>query len=158
MPVNDLRSLLRALPSLAGPFPSFDPDDAPDDPLILFAEWLGSAIDAGVPEPHAATFSTVDANGRPSARTLIIKNVDSRGWHVASSATSTKGCELAATPWAALTFYWSALGRQVRVRGEVSRAEAAESAADFRDRSLGSRIAGLLGRQSDRLDNRPDMD
>jgi pyridoxamine 5'-phosphate oxidase len=158
-PVNyDLRSQLRALPSLAGPFPPFDPDSAPADPVVLFTDWLWSAIDAGVPEPHATTLSTVDGDGRPSARVLIIKNVDGRGWQFASSATSTKGRELAAAPWAALTFYWPALGRQVRVRGDVSRADAQESAADFRNRSLGSRVVGLLGRQSQRLDSRPDLD
>lgn len=158
-PVNtDLRTQLRALPSLAGPFPTFDPDSAPADPVVLFIAWLRGAIDAGVPEPHAATLSTVDGDGRPSARVLIIKNVDGRGWQFASSTASAKGRELAAAPWAALTFYWPALGRQVRVRGDVSRADAQESAADFRNRSLGSRVVGLLGRQSERLDGRPDLD
>jgi pyridoxamine 5'-phosphate oxidase len=155
---TDVRSQLRSLPSLAGPFPHFDPDSAPADPVVLFTEWLQGAIAAGVPEPHATTLSTVDSDGRPSARVLIIKNVDGRGWQFASSAASAKGRELATAPWAALTFYWPALGRQVRVRGDVSRADAQESAADFRNRSLGSRVVGLLGRQSQRLDSRLDLD
>jgi len=148
--MGDLTSAahLRTLPSLAGPLPVFDPDTAPADPDVLFERWLADAIDAGVTEPHAMTLSTVDPVGRPSARMLILKSLESGCWAFASGSASRKGKELANTPFAALTFYWPDLGRQVRVRGMVSAASAVDSAADFLARSPGARGAGLLGNQS----------
>ncbi|MEO6086699.1 MAG: pyridoxamine 5'-phosphate oxidase family protein, partial [Umezawaea sp.] len=110
-----VRQLLHSLPSLAGPLPSFDLDSAPGDPDVLFEEWLRDAVDSGVTEPHAMTLSTTDPSGRPSARVLILKNLDGGLWQFASGSGSRKGKELANNPWAALTFYWPTLGRQVRV-------------------------------------------
>jgi pyridoxamine 5'-phosphate oxidase len=148
--MGDLTSAqLRSLPSLAGPLPEFDPDTAPADPDLLFGRWLAAAIDAGVIEPHAMTLSTVDSTGRPSARVLILKSLASGCWSFASGSHSRKGKELANTPWAALTFYWPLLGRQVRVRGAIEVANAADSAADFLARSPGARGVGLLGNQSE---------
>ncbi|MCS7483321.1 pyridoxal 5'-phosphate synthase [Umezawaea endophytica] len=143
--------LLRGLPSLAGPLPAFDPDTAPDDPDALFEDWLRDAVDAGVIEPHAMTLSTVDPAGRPSARVLILKNLSGGLWQFASGSASRKGKELADTPWAALTFYWPVLGRQVRVRGAVVVANAENSARDYLGRSPSARAAALLGRQSEVL-------
>jgi pyridoxamine 5'-phosphate oxidase len=154
----DLRSLLRELPSLAGPLPEFDVCAAPDAPASLFEEWLRSAVAAGVPEPHAMTLSTVDGDRTPSGRVLILKDIDARGWQFATGAASDKGRELDAWPRAALTFYWPALGRQVRARGSVSRLTAEESATDFRARSAGSRVVSLIGRQSERLRRPQDLD
>ncbi|MFS8100620.1 pyridoxal 5'-phosphate synthase [Lentzea alba] len=149
-------SLLRGLPSLAGPLPAFD--SAPASPDELFTSWLSDAINAGVVEPHALTLSTVDPAGRPSARVLILKDLVDGVWHFASSALSRKGKELANTPFAALTFYWPALGRQVRVRGAVSVANAEDSARDFLARSASARANALLGRQSDVLTDRAELD
>ena len=140
-----MRDLLRELPSLAGPLPGFDPRGAPDDPFGLFTGWLRAAIEAGVREPHAMTLSTVDAEGRPSARVLILKDLTEEGFQFASGSAGRKGKELANTPWAALTFYWAPLGRQVRVRG---RTENADGTKDFLARSEASRAVALLGRQS----------
>lgn len=142
---------LRGLPALAGPLPPFDPEDAPAGPDALFGQWLRAAIDAGVVEPHAMTLSTVDPAGRPSARVLILKYLYDGHWAFASGATSRKGKELANTPWAALTFYWPVLGRQVRVRGPVETADTDESEADFLARSSGARGAALAGNQSEPL-------
>jgi pyridoxamine 5'-phosphate oxidase len=153
-----MRRLLRGIPSLAGPLPRFDPDLAPSDPDELFTEWLTAAIEAGVIEPHAMTLSTVDPSGRPSARVLILKNLENGTWQFASGATSRKGRELADTPWAALTFYWPALGRQIRVRGAVVTASAAVSAQDYLHRSPGSRALALLGNQSEPLESEQDLD
>jgi len=148
--MGDLTSAthLRSLPSLAGPLPLFDPDSAPGDPDLLFARWLAEAVEAGVTEPHTMTLSTVDPAGRPSARVLILKSLEAGSWAFASGSGSRKGKELANTPFAALTFYWPLLGRQVRVRGMVGVADAEDSATDFLARSPGARGAGLLGRQS----------
>ncbi|WP_211357988.1 pyridoxine/pyridoxamine 5'-phosphate oxidase [Amycolatopsis cihanbeyliensis] len=139
------------MPSLAGDLPAFDPDHAPAEPATLFARWLTDAIEAGVVEPHAMTLSTVDPGGLPSARVLILRDVDGTGWWFASSSAGRKGKELANTPWAALPCYWAALGRQVRVRGPVHLAGGTASARDYRNRSPGARAVGLLGRQSEPL-------
>ncbi|MFB6436460.1 pyridoxal 5'-phosphate synthase [Streptomyces sp. NPDC056411] len=144
----DLRQLLRELPVFTGELPTFDPVDTPGEPVALFTDWLLGAVRAEVPEPHAMTVSTADAEGNPSARTLILKEVDTDGWRFAAHADSTKGRELAARPYAALTFYWQPLARQVRVRGPVVRESAERAAADFLARSAGARAEALLGRQS----------
>ncbi|WP_405798033.1 pyridoxal 5'-phosphate synthase [Streptomyces sp. NBC_01506] len=131
--------------------PVFDPADVPDVPLVLFHRWFVEAVAAGQAEPHAMTLATVDGDGRPDVRTLLLHDADDRGWHFASHATSAKGRQLAARPWAALGFYWPARGRQIRVRGAVSAAGAAESRADLGVRSTGALAAALTGRQSEVL-------
>jgi pyridoxamine 5'-phosphate oxidase len=146
--VTDLRTRLRAVPTLTGTPPTWDPARAPETPHPLFVEWLLEAVDRQVPEPCATTLSTVRADGRPDARVLILKDVTDEGWQFASSSTSRKGEELAGTPYAALTFYWIPLGRQVRVLGRVEAADPEESARDFLARPAGSRAAALAGRQS----------
>lgn len=137
--MSDLRTRLRAVPTLTGKPPAFDPAQAPADPHELFVDWLLTAIDSGVPEPCATTLSTVDADGRPSGRILILKNVDERGWQFAGSAGSRKGRELAVRPDAALTFYWVPLGRQVRITGTATPADPAESLADLMARPAAAR-------------------
>jgi pyridoxamine 5'-phosphate oxidase len=149
---------LRTIKSLAGPLPDFDIAHAPEDPRELFVEWLRRAIEANVREPHAMTLSTVDDEGRPDARVLILKNVDDRGWHFATTSTGPKGRQLARAPYAALTFYWPALGRQIRIRGKVIYASTEESAEDFRERSAGARAIALTTRQSDVLTSRDCLD
>jgi pyridoxamine 5'-phosphate oxidase len=153
-----MKDELRALKSLAGPFPPFDPEAAPDDPRALFTAWLQDAIAAGLKEPHAMVLSTVDADGAPDARVLILKNLDDRGWHLATTETGPKGRQIAANPGAALTFYWPALGRQVRIRGAVTRAGEDERTADFRARPNGAKAAAMAGRQSDVLRSPRDLD
>ena len=143
-----VRDLLRGLPVFDRPLPAFDTEAAPEEPSALFLSWLREAIEAGVSEPHAMTLATVDAEGRPDARVLILKDVDADGWQFATATTSTKGTQLAARPHAALSFHWREQGRQVRVRGAVATADPSISAADFLAKPDGSRIAGLVGRQS----------
>jgi len=155
--VIDLRTRLRAVPTLTGTPPQFDPAQAPDDPHELFVDWLLTAVDQQVPEPQAATLSTVRADGRPNARVLILKDVTADGWQVASTSGSAKGIELAATPYAALTFYWVPLGRQVRILGRVEAADPEESARDFLSRPASSRAMALAARQSDVLDDPADV-
>jgi len=147
----DLRRLLRELEVFAGDLPAFDPAATPDTPVELFTEWLPAAVEAGVREPHAMTLSTAGADGNPSARTLILKGVGPEGWQFASDGGSVKGHDLAERPFAALTFYWSPLARQVRVRGPVVPASPADSAADFLARGIAARAESLLGRQSQPL-------
>lgn len=126
---------LRGRHALTGDAPEWDLDALPEDPVVLFAEWMEAADAAAVPEPHAATLATVDADGVPDARTLILKRVDERGWAIASTRSSRKGVQLGAAPAAALNFWWQPQVRAVRVRGRVEEATAQESAADLAARS-----------------------
>lgn len=154
----NVRHYLRGLPVFAGELPTFDPADAPEQPETLFVDWLVAAVDAGVREPHAMTLSTIGVDGAPSARVLILKNVDAAGWQFAVHAASPKGRDLARSPAAALTFYWPALARQIRVRGTVRPEAADRSAADFLARPVGSRAEASLGRQSQTLTDRDTLD
>jgi pyridoxamine 5'-phosphate oxidase len=142
---DELRARLRALPSFPAELPRFDPDDVPGEPQTLFLEWLDEAVRAGVLAPHAATLATSDASG-PSARVLILKDVGESGWQIATPADSRPGQAMAASGRAALTFFWPALARQVRVEGEVRRASDAEAAADFLARPAEARATALVGR------------
>ncbi|MGW0699603.1 pyridoxine/pyridoxamine 5'-phosphate oxidase [Streptomyces sp. NPDC002867] len=152
------RALLHAqrvwdVPSL----PSFGPDAAPDTPLELFHHWFAEAAAAGQREPHTMTLATVDDEGRPDLRTLMLHDADARGWHFASHSTSAKGRQLAALPEAALGFYWATQGRQVRVRGTVTTGTATEGQADLHARSTGALAAALTGRQSEVLSSRAEL-
>ncbi|MEU6865072.1 pyridoxal 5'-phosphate synthase [Streptomyces sp. NPDC046876] len=131
--------------------PAFDPDTAPSTPLPLFREWFTHAAAAGQVEPHTMSLATVDAEGRPDVRILMLHDADARGWHFASHATSSKGRQLAAHPDAALVFYWPAVARQVRIRGRVTACDPKESRADLAVRSRGALAAALTGRQSEVL-------
>ncbi|WP_327176297.1 pyridoxal 5'-phosphate synthase [Streptomyces sp. NBC_01335] len=133
--------------------PGFDPATAPDAPVPLFHAWFAEAVAAGQPEPHTMALATVDAYGHPDVRTLMLHDADERGWRFATHATSAKGHQLAAHPHAALTFYWPVQGRSVRVRGPVALGSAEESRADLHARSTGALASGLVGRQSEVLDD-----
>jgi pyridoxamine 5'-phosphate oxidase len=153
-----LQARLRELEVFEGSLASFEPSSAPAHPAELFLQWLEEAIEAGVREPHAMTLSTVDADGRPSSRVLILKGLSDGRWEFASSRLSRKGRELEGNGWAALSFYWSEQGRQVRVRGRVLPAGPDRSAADFLARSAGARAEALAGTQSEVLKSQADLE
>ncbi|MFE3018104.1 pyridoxal 5'-phosphate synthase [Streptomyces sp. NPDC059256] len=133
--------------------PAFDPTDAPDAPLSLFQHWFAEACAARQPEPHTMSLATVDEEGRPDVRIVVMHDADPAGWHFATHSTSAKGRQLAAVPEAALGFYWATQGRQVRVRGTVTASDAQQSLADLHARSTGALAAALTGRQSEVLDS-----
>jgi pyridoxamine 5'-phosphate oxidase len=141
-----------------GALPAFDVARAPEQPAELFLGWLIEAIDAGAREPHAMTLSTVDGEGRPSSRVLILKGLADGQWQFATSRASRKGEELDRVPWAAANFYWPELGRQVRVRGRVLDAGPEEAARDFLARPVGSRAESLVGHQSQVLSDAGELD
>jgi pyridoxamine 5'-phosphate oxidase len=143
-----IRSELRNLKVLEGPAEKCDFSTFPPAPDEAFRKWLKEAIEAGVKEPHAMTLSTVDEDGCPDARILILKNVDARGWHFAIKGNSLKGVQLASNPNAALTFYWPDQGRQIRIRGKAVALPDNECEQDFADRPLSSKIAALGSKQS----------
>lgn len=146
-----MRDRLRALPSLNGSYPAFDTTAVPDDPRDLFVKWLDAATEAGIAEAHAMTLSTVDRDGHPDARVLILKDIDKEGWHFATMRTTPKGRQVYSNPHVALTFYWQTLGRQVRVRGVALDVGQAARDADFRARTFEARARGMVGRQSEVL-------
>lgn len=124
-----------------------------EDPIALFREWFDEALAAGVEVPEAMTLATADADGRPSARMLLLKSADDRGFTFFTGYESRKGLELAENPRAALVFYWRPLGRQVRVEGTVRRLAAEESDAYWATRPPGSRAAAAVSRQSKPLES-----
>lgn len=148
-----LRARLRRVPALAGDLPAFDVDDVPEDPAALFVRWLLAAIEAGVPEPHAVTVSTTSADG-PDARVVVLKDVRDGAWELATDARSAKVRDLATDPRVALTTYWVAQGRQVRVQGTARRLDPAACAEDFLARSPASRAAAWGTRPGERLRDR----
>lgn len=148
-----IKEKLRQIPSLKAPLPDLDLATMPATPHEAFVRWLDSALAAGVREPHAMTLSTVDENGWPDARVLILKNVDARGWHFAIKGESPKARQIDNQPMVALTFYWPALGRQVRLRGKAVVLPAQECAEDFLGRPVGSRASAIASTQSEILDN-----
>lgn len=146
----------RGWPSFPDELPTFEPTEAPEQPHELFLTWLHDAAEH-VLAPHAVTLSTVDADGAPDARVVILKAVDATGFAVATSADSPKGRQLAADPRAALTWFWPGRGRQVRVRGTAAPAAPEVSATDFRERPPASRVEALIGHQSEVLADPADL-
>lgn len=122
--------------------------EAGDDPFALFGRWFGEAVEGGVVEPNAMTLATIDRDGWPSARTVLLKGWSSRGLVFYTNYESRKGQALEACPRAALVFWWAEHERQVRVTGEVDRVEHSESAAYFASRPRESRIGAWASPQS----------
>jgi len=133
---------------------SLDIADADPNPFRQFDVWFKQAIDAQLPEPNTMTLATVDARGRPSARIVLIKGVDERGFVFFTNYESRKGLELAQNPHASLLFYWIELERQVRVEGTVVKTSAAESDTYFASRPVGSRIGAWASEQSKVIESR----
>lgn len=122
--------------------------DAGHDPFALFRLWLDQAIAAGLPDPNAFTLATCTPDGWPSARAVLLKGLDGRGFTFFTNYDSRKGRELAANPRVAMVFLWQAIERQVRVEGTVEVVTAAESDDYFAVRPLGSRLGAWASPQS----------
>lgn len=150
--------LFRGLKSLTGSFDVFDTTSLPDRPGELFLQWFEDALRQQVTEPHAVTLSTVDVEGRPDARTLILKDVHDETFYFASSMESRKGMQLQKNPDVALTFYWPAVGRQIRLRGKAIETGEKEGAEDFRRRPVEARAVAMIGRQSRSLGNAEELE
>ncbi|TBV06762.1 pyridoxamine 5'-phosphate oxidase [Phytopseudomonas dryadis] len=133
---------------------------APLEPFSLFQRWFADAVKTEqLPvEPNAMTLATVDADGRPHCRVLLLKGVDGQGFTFFSNYDSAKGQQLKANPFAAMTFFWPSLERQVRVEGQVERVSAAESDAYFQVRPLGSRIGAWASPQSRVIQDRAELE
>ena len=124
------------------------------DPVKQFDAWMREAISGQVPEPTAMTLATCDARGRPSGRIVLLKGADARGFVFFTNYSSRKGRELAANPYAAITFFWKELERQVRIEGKIGKTSAEESGAYYATRPLGSRIGAWASPQSEKIESR----
>ncbi|MBC8648023.1 pyridoxamine 5'-phosphate oxidase [Pseudomonas sp. MTM4] len=134
--------------------------NAPDEPFALFRQWFADAVQTEqLPvEPNAMTLATVDAEGRPHCRVLLLKALDGRGFTFFTNYDSAKAEQLAARPFAAMTFFWPSLERQVRIEGRVEKVSAAESDAYYQVRPLGSRLGAWASPQSRAIRDRAELE
>jgi len=128
------------------------------DPLAQFEKWFGEAVKAEVLEPNAMTLATAGADGRPSARTVLLKGWDARGFVFYTNYESRKGAELAANPHASLLFTWLPLERQIEIRGAVERVTRAETEDYFYKRPIDSQLGAWASPQSRVLAGREDLE
>jgi pyridoxamine 5'-phosphate oxidase len=131
-----------------------DESDADPDPLEQFRKWFDEALAADLHEPNAMTLATATPDGKPSARVVLLKGFDARGFDFYTNYEGRKGRELAENPRAALVFYWGELERQVRVEGRVSRVLEEESDAYYASRPRGSRLGAWASAQSRSVERR----
>ncbi len=127
---------------------------AAEEPFALFRQWLGEAERSEPADPEAMAVATVDADGLPNVRMILLKGADSQGFVFYTNCGSAKGLELAANPKAALLFYWKSLGRQIRIRGPIEPVTEAEADAYFATRHRESRIGAWASNQSRPLESR----
>jgi len=128
------------------------------NPIVQFERWMKDAQAAHLKEPNAMTLSTATADGRPSGRVLLLKEVSELGFVFYTSYTSRKARELERNPFAALTFYWPELERQVRVEGGTSRVAREKSEAYFQTRPRGSQLGAWASHQSEVISSREELE
>ena len=132
--------------------------DLGSDPLVTLGHWIEDAVDASQIEPNAMALATADAAGRPSLRVVLLKGLDANGLTFYTNHGSRKAREIAANPFAAATFWWDRLQRQVRVEGPVTRLSEQESAAYFGSRPHGSRLGAWASQQSETIEDRDELE
>jgi pyridoxamine 5'-phosphate oxidase len=137
---------------------SLDLDDLAGDPVQQFTIWFAQAQAAHVTEPNAMTLATADASGAPSARIVLLKDFDDRGFCFFTNYDSRKGRDLAANPRAALCIYWQPLERQVRIEGSVQRVSRSESEAYFRTRPVSAQVGAWASPQSTVITDRHELE
>ncbi len=135
-------------------FASLDEQDLDADPFRQFDTWFGNAVDAGIELADVMTVATASKDGVPSARIVVLRGVDERGFVFYTDYRSAKSRDLDENPRAALVFYWRELGRQVRISGAVHRVTEEESDRYFRTRPLESRLAAMASSQSEVISDR----
>lgn len=132
--------------------------DLAPDPVAQFVAWFAEVRDAGIVEPNALVLCTAGSDARPSARTVLLKDVDERGFTIYTNYASRKGRDIAANPWVSMLFPWHAVERQVIVTGRAERVSRAESADYFASRPYGSRIGALASPQSSVIASRTELE
>jgi pyridoxamine 5'-phosphate oxidase len=131
-----------------------DESDIDPDPIVQFHEWFEKVIDADLHEPNAMIVATASTDGKPSARTVLLKGYDERGFVFYTNYEGRKANEIEANPRCALLFYWGELERQVRIEGHASRLSGGESDAYFASRPRGSRLGAWASEQSRPVEDR----
>ena len=124
------------------------------NPFIQFKKWFVQALAAQLPEPNAMTIATATPDGKPSARMVLLKDFDERGFVLFTNYNSHKGQELAENPQAALVFWWAELERQVRISGYVEKVSETESEQYFHSRPPNSRLGAWVSNQSEVIESR----
>lgn len=137
---------------------SFNESDAHPDPVAQFRRWFDEAIASQLNEPNAMVLATVNPQGQPDARVVLLKGFDDRGFVFFSNYRSAKGQQLGHTPEAALVFLWHELERQVRIEGSVEKISAAESDGYFESRPHGSKLGAWASQQSEVVASRQDLE
>jgi len=132
--------------------------DLHTDPIKQFSAWFAAALAAGIRDVNAMTLATASAECRPSARIVLLKGFDERGFVFFTNHDSEKGQQIEANPYVALVFYWVLLERQIRISGPVERTSREDSAAYFHSRPVGSRLGAWVSRQSEVIDARRILD
>lgn len=128
--------------------------DASPNPFEQFKLWFDQALAAKLPEPNAMMIATATLEGKPSARMVLLKDYDERGFVFYTNYDSQKGQQLIENPWGAIVFWWAELERQVRIEGRVEKVSEAESEAYFRSRPKGSQLGAWVSNQSQVIDSR----
>ncbi|UPK29053.1 pyridoxamine 5'-phosphate oxidase [Bradyrhizobium sp. 195] len=146
--MTDTTSMKHQTPLTSGDF------TAADEPFALFETWLNEAIKSEPNDPNAMALATVDPQGLPDVRMVLMKGFDTEGFVFYSHIASQKGRELAANPKAALLFHWKSLRRQVRIRGNVTPVTEAEADAYFATRPKQAQIGAWASKQSQELESR----
>ena len=129
-------------------------DHVTDDPIEQFRDWFDDVQDSEVEEPNAMTLATAAADGTPSARIVLLKGLDERGFHFYTNYESRKGTDLSQNPHAALVFWWTPLERQVRIEGRVEQLPDEESTAYFHRRPRGAQLGAWASPQSHVVESR----
>jgi pyridoxamine 5'-phosphate oxidase len=132
--------------------------DLHSDPIEQFSIWFLDAVEVGLPDANAIALATATADGKPSARIVLLKGFDARGFVFFTNYRSNKGRELEANPQAAFAIFWVQLERQIRVAGRVERTSREESAAYFHSRPRGSQLGAWVSKQSEVIDARQILD
>ncbi|MEO8843059.1 MAG: pyridoxamine 5'-phosphate oxidase [Kofleriaceae bacterium] len=137
---------------------SIDPASCDPDPIVEVRRWMASAVAHPVATANAMTLATVDADGRPAARIVLLKEIDDRGFVFFTNYASRKGRDLAAHPYAALVLFWEPLHRQVRIEGAIEKVDAANSDAYFASRPRGSQVGAIASPQSEVIESRTSLE
>ena len=133
------------------------PVDLSKDPFTLFREWYDKAQNLDIKEPTFMTLATATPDGKPSARVVLLKGYNEKGFYFYTNLTSRKGRELVENPHAALSFYWMELNRQIRIEGKVERVTEKEADDYFISRRRGSQIGAWASKQSMPMDGESDL-
>ncbi len=127
---------------------TLDENDVDKNPFVQFDEWFKEAVTSKIPEVNAMTIATANKSGRPSARTVLLKQFDEKGFVFFTNYESSKAKDIAENPQAALLFFWEPLERQIRIVGRVEKVTAAESFEYFRSRPIDSQLGAWASQQS----------